>query len=70
MMNIFLQTLHLEADHLAYWLDEALHNPIVSEDEFLCKVKRYTNVLRFTLHKNSASLTKTSSALMATAPPN
>ncbi len=46
MINVFLQTLHLEADHLAYWLDEALHNPIVSEDEFFSKVKRYTNVLR------------------------
>ena len=46
MMNVFLQTLHLEADHLAYWLDEALHNPIVSEDEFFSKVKRYSNVLR------------------------
>ena len=46
MMNVFLQTLHLEADHLAYWLDEALHNPIVSEDEFFSKMKRYSNVLR------------------------
>ena len=46
MMNVFLQTLHLEADHLAYWLDEALHNPIVSQDEFFSKVSRYSNVLR------------------------
>ena len=46
MMNAVLQTLHLEADHLAYWLDEALHNPIVTEDEFFSKVERYTSVLR------------------------
>lgn len=46
MMNVFLQSLHLEADHLAYWIDEALHNPIVSEDEFLSKMERYAHVLR------------------------
>ncbi len=46
MMNVFLKTLHLEADHLALWLDEALHNPLVSEDEFFGKIARYSTVLR------------------------
>ncbi len=46
MMNVFLKTLHLEADHLALWLDEALHNPLVSEDEFFSKIARYNMVLR------------------------
>ena len=46
MTSIFLKTLHLEADQLALWLDEALHNPLVSEDEFFGKVTRYTMVLR------------------------
>ena len=45
-MDVFLRSLHLEADHLAYWLDEALHNPIVSEDEFFSKINRYSAVLR------------------------
>ncbi len=45
MMNVFLKTLHLEADHLALWLDEALHNPLVSEDEFFSKIARYNMVL-------------------------
>ena len=44
-MDAFLRSLHLEADHLAYWLDEALHNPIVSEDEFFSKINRYSAVL-------------------------
>jgi hypothetical protein len=46
MMNAFLRSLHLEADHLALWLDEALHNPLVSEDEFFGKIARYSMVLR------------------------
>lgn len=46
MMNVFLRSLHLEADHLALWLDEALHNPLVSEDEFFGKIARYSMVLR------------------------
>ncbi len=46
MMNVFLKTLHLEADHLALWLDEALHNPLVSEDEFFSKITRHNMVLR------------------------
>ncbi len=46
MMNVFLKTLHLEADHLALWLDEALHNPLVSEDEFFSNIARYNKVLR------------------------
>ena len=46
MTDLFLKSLHLEADHLAYWLDEALHNPIVSEDEFFSKINRYSTVLR------------------------
>ncbi len=46
MMNVFLKTLHLEADHLALCLDEALHNPLVSEDEFFSKIARYNMVLR------------------------
>ena len=28
MMDVFLKALHLEADHLAYWLDEALHKTV------------------------------------------
>ncbi len=46
MLNVFLSTLHLEADHLALWLDLALHNPLVSEDEFFSKIARYNIVLR------------------------
>ena len=46
MINVFLKTLHLEADHLALWLDEALHNPLVTEDEFFGKMARYSTVLR------------------------
>ncbi len=46
MMNVFLKTLHLEADHLALWLDEALHNPLVSEDEIFSTIARYNMVLR------------------------
>lgn len=46
MMHVFLKSLHLEADQLAYWLDEALHNPFVSEDEFYSKVERYSHVLK------------------------
>ena len=46
MMHAFLKSLHLEADHLAYWLDEALHNPMVSEEEFSRKMHRYNTVLR------------------------
>lgn len=46
MTDAFLKSLHLEADHLAYWLDEALHNPIISEDEFFSKMNRYNAVLR------------------------
>ena len=46
MMNTFLKSLHLEADHLAFWLDEALHNPMVSQDEFFNKMERYSTVLR------------------------
>ena len=46
MTNVFLKTLHLEADHLALWLDEALHNPLVTEDEFFSKIARYSTVLR------------------------
>ena len=46
MTNVVLKTLHLEADHLALWLDEALHNPLVSQDEFFGKVARYSTVLR------------------------
>ena len=46
MTTVFLKTLHIEADHLALWLDEALHNPLVSEDEFFGKIARYSMVLR------------------------
>ena len=46
MTTVFLKTLHLEADHLALWLDEALHNPLVSQDEFFGRVERYSTVLR------------------------
>ncbi len=46
MTTVFLKTLHLEADHLALWLDEALHNPLVSEDEFFGRIARLSTVLR------------------------
>ena len=46
MTTIFLKTLYLEADHLLLWLDEALHNPLVSEEEFFGKMTRYSLVLR------------------------
>jgi len=46
MTDVFLKTLHLEADHLAYWLDEALHDPMISEDEFYSQIERYGAVLR------------------------
>ena len=45
MLHVFLTTLQLEADHLALWLDEALHNPLISKDEFTSKITRYGTVL-------------------------
>ncbi len=38
--------LQFEADLLAFWLDEALHDPTIDEQQFFRKVERYGEVLR------------------------
>ena len=45
-MNPLKTVLQFEADLLAFWLDEALHNAAVTEEAFLEKVERYGEVLR------------------------
>ncbi len=45
-MNPIRAVLLFEADSLALWLDEALHDPQVDEEQFFRKVERYGQVLR------------------------
>ncbi len=45
-MNPIHAVLQLQADSLALWLDEALHDPQVDEEQFFRKVERYGEVLR------------------------
>ena len=45
-MNPLRAVLLFEADSLALWLDEALHDPQVDEEQFFRKVERYGEVLR------------------------
>ena len=45
-MNPIRAVLQLQADSLALWLDEALHDAAVTEEAFVEKVGRYGEVLR------------------------
>ena len=45
-MNPIRAVLQLQADSLALWLDEALHDPTIDEQQFYRKVERYGEVLR------------------------
>ena len=45
-MNPLRTVLQYEADLLAMWLDEALHDPSIDEQQFFRKVERYGEVLR------------------------
>ena len=44
--NPLRTVLQFEADLLAMWLDEAVHDAVVTEEVFLEKVERYGEVLR------------------------
>ena len=45
-MNPLRTVLQFEADMLACWIDEALHDATIDEQQFYRKVERYGEVLR------------------------
>ena len=61
MMNVVLQTLHLEADHLAYWLDEALHEADFELDRLLKMVEK--KAIDLAMRENDGNVSKAAEML-------